>query len=199
MLIISEKEYHLSIKTTDIKGVVITQERKDLVSDQINSILNEYDRKVQSYWKWFKLLSDGEASENYIRKKYSTTDFMLEVIFSNDILPNLVFRKDLQALLFGKVVDNYLKETFFGSGDLPLLATLNRMEFLISKWSVDDFRILSEQQLPSSVEVNEETLSKAKQAVLRVIDKFIKSMGYIASEFERFGKRYGQKDIIPLK
>ncbi len=45
--------------------------------------------------------------------------------------------------------------------------------------------------------MNEESLAQVKEAILKAIDKFIKSRGYIVTEFERFGKKYGKKDMIP--
>jgi len=188
----------LNAKQFNLEGNELTQIRKNLVLEEIFSLLDDFDKKTQSYWNWYKLFTEGDTSENYLREKSINTNFLLELVFSNDLLPQLKYKTDFAKLFFGSAGTGQNLNEKFIINDNPSLSTLLTMKFVVSRWSENDFKALSQKSgKPTEVEITPQSLKQAKEAVINRINKYIKSRGYLANEFTRYGVEYSQKDILP--
>ncbi len=189
----------LDAKQYDIEKNEITQATKDLILAEIGVLLDDYDIKTQNYWNWFKMFTKGDVNENYLRNKGLNTDFLLELVFSNNLLSQLEFKVDLGGLLLGDRGDSGNRlGTMFLYQDRPNLASLLNIEFIVSKWTRNDFEDLSRRTFGTyEIRVSDNDVIQAKMAVLKVIDDYIKSRGYIIDNFKRYGVQYTQKDILP--
>jgi len=188
----------LDAKQFDLEENELTRARKDLILGEIFSLFDDLDKKTQSYWNWYKLFTTGDKSENYLREKSINTNFLLELVFSNDLLPQLQYKNDLAKLFFGSTgtAPNFNEK--FIINDNPTLSTLLTMEFVVSRWSKNDFEALSQQSgWKTEVKVTPQDLKQAKVAIINKINEYIKSRGYIADEFTRYRIDCTQKDILP--
>jgi len=184
----------LDAKQIDLKENKLTQAKKDLILGEIFPLIDDFDKKTQSYWNWFKLFTEGDDSEKFIREKHINTDFLLELVFSNNLLPQLQYKSDLIRLFFGDEKDSIR----LLSHDNPNLASLLTMKFFVSRWSENDFEAFSQRvRFRTEIEVTPQSLKQAKRVIINKIDEYIKSRGYIADEFTRYGVKYSQKDILP--
>lgn len=189
----------LDAKNVDLDGDLLTQSKKNLIIEEIEVPISDFDKKTESYWNWYKYFTEGDNDERYLRKKHINTDFLLELVFSNNILPQLQYKSDLDRLFFGDTSANHLYRKFLDQDkDNPDLSTLLNMKFMIYRWSESDFEVLSQKgTFKTEVEVTSQDLRQVKKVLINKIDEYIKSRGYIADEFTRYGVKYSQKDILP--
>ncbi|MBA7484894.1 hypothetical protein ES707_20425 [subsurface metagenome] len=185
----------LDAKQFDLEGNELTQDKKEIILGEIFSLIDDFDKKTQSYWNWYKLFTEGDS--DYIRKKTLNSEFLLELVFSNNLLSQIQYKQDLEKLFWGDIFRGSLDAKLLNH-DSPTLSTLLTMKFVVSRWSESDFEALSRKfSYKTVVDVTPQDLKQAKNVIINKINEYIKSRGYIADEFTRYGIKYTQKDILP--
>jgi len=160
------------------------------VRDELFGYINKVDQKVKSYWGnfndgtqgWYQKLTVGDEDQHYKREEKEKARFLLDIIYSNGILPHINKKVQLEMLLMGASRTALLLPSRL---DLELqLSTLLKMKFIVSKWTVEDFKTLNtDLNYISKLEVE-----YAQKAVLKIINKKIYSKIYAGPEKGRINR-----------